>query len=225
MKVLAVIPARGGSKRIPRKNVKLMAGKPLIAWTIEEALKAKSLSRLIVSTDDEEIAEISKLYGADVPFLRPQHLSRDESTGVSTALHAINELSDFNWIMLLQPTSPLRTKEDIDGIFEYCIQKRGSSAVSLAETIQSPSWMFTLGKDRKVIPLLNNKNVTQTKTSTTYVLNGALYLAKVEWLKRTQNLIGGDTLGYLMPADRSIDIDTDDDWQKAELLIKSVYGK
>ena len=123
MKVLGLIPARGKSKGIPRKNIKNLCGKPLIAWTIEESLKSKKLDNVVVSTDDEEIADIAQKYGADVPFMRPAELAGDSTSGIDTVLHAIDELPDFDSVLLLQPTSPLRTSTDIDSIINFAFSK------------------------------------------------------------------------------------------------------
>ena len=131
MSLLALIPARGGSKGILRKNIKTLFDKPLINWTINAAKQAKCIDRIIVSTDDLEIAEIAKKCGADVPFLRPSELAKDETPGIEPALHAIEKVPGFDWLILLQPTSPLRTASDIDGIFNFCQKNLASSAVSV----------------------------------------------------------------------------------------------
>ena len=116
--VIAIIPARGGSKGIPRKNLKTLGGKPLIAWTIQAALKSKTIDRVIVSTEDNEMADIAQEWGAEVPFIRPTELAQDKSTAMETVFHALEMIPNYEWVFLLQPTSPLRTTADIDNIFE-----------------------------------------------------------------------------------------------------------
>lgn len=122
-KILAIIPARGGSKGVPRKNIRDLAGKPLIAWTIEEAKKSKYITRLILSSEDEEIIEAAKKYGCEVPFVRPIELAQDNTPGIEPVLHAIEKCPGYDYVLLLQPTSPLRTVEDIDGCIEFLLNK------------------------------------------------------------------------------------------------------
>jgi len=133
-KILALIPARGGSKGLPRKNIKPLLGKPLIAWTIEQSLASKYLDKVVVSTEDKEIAEISKKYGAEVPFIRPKELAKDDTPSIDVVLHAIDFLEKkelFNIIVLLQPTSPLRTISDIDNSIEFLFSKNAQAIISV----------------------------------------------------------------------------------------------
>ena len=134
MSSIALIPARGGSKGIPRKNIKLFNSKPLIFWTIKAAIESKFVDRVIVSTDDEEIAHIAKSLSAEVPFLRPKELAQDNSSGIDPVVHALNNLQNVKDVLLLQPTSPLRRTKDINGIFELRSKKNTSSAVSVSES-------------------------------------------------------------------------------------------
>lgn len=127
-KILAIIPARGGSKGLPRKNIRELAGKPLIAWTIEAGRKSKYIDRLIVSSEDFEIIEVAKKYGAEIPFVRPKHLAEDESLGLDPVFHALRELPGYDIVVLLQPTSPLRLTEDIDACIEQLIDSGGLHA-------------------------------------------------------------------------------------------------
>lgn len=122
---LAVIPARGGSKGIPRKNIREIAGKPLIAWSIEEAKKSKYITKLILSSDDKEIIDVAKQYGCEAPFVRPKALAADETPGVDPILHAIEQCPGYDYVVVLQPTSPLRTVENIDGAIEMLLAKKG----------------------------------------------------------------------------------------------------
>jgi CMP-N,N'-diacetyllegionaminic acid synthase len=126
-KVLGLIPARGGSKGVARKNIREVRGKPLIAWTIEEARRSIYLDRLVLSSEDTEIMEIARSFGCEVPFRRPEELAADDTPGIDPVLHALRELPGFDYVALLQPTSPLRTAEDIDGCIERCVAKRRAS--------------------------------------------------------------------------------------------------
>ena len=227
MNLLALIPARGASKRIPRKNIKLLNGKPLIGWTIDAALKTSSIKRVVVSTDDEEIASIAKTLGADVPFMRPNKIAEDSSPGIDTALHAIEQLSEFDWLILLQPTSPLRTAADIDGIVRFCLEQNSPSAVSISQVHKHPHWMYQRTESKKLQPIIfNTMNISRQQDITkAYVLNGALYLARIDWLKEQQSFVGQETLGYIMSPESSVDIDTQMDWQWVEFLIKHGYAK
>jgi CMP-N-acetylneuraminic acid synthetase len=130
MSVLALIPARGGSKGIPKKNIKYLAGKPLIEWTIGSAQKSVCIDRVVVSTDDPDIKFLASSLGADIPFDRPDDLAQDETPTILTVLHAIERLPGYDWVLVLQPTSPLRSSEDIDGIWNFTLQHNAKSAVS-----------------------------------------------------------------------------------------------
>src|ERR1700730_1555845 len=156
--ILGVIPARGGSKAIPRKNLAVLANRPLIAWTVEVAIASDSLDRLVISTDDPEIAEIGKKLGAEVPFLRPTELATDTSTSMEVVLHAIqwfdeNENYRPDYVLLLQPTSPLRTVTDIRKSIELLLAKRGDSVVSVCETHQHLLWTKGVNEEGRMIDL------------------------------------------------------------------------
>jgi CMP-N-acetylneuraminic acid synthetase len=222
VKILAIIPARGGSKGIPRKNVKPLAGKPLIGWTIEAALQAQGIDRLIVSTEDEEIASVAKQFGAEVPFMRPLALAQDDTPGIAPVLHAIERLPEFNWVLLLQPTSPLRSVADIKSIIGLCREKLVSSAASITEVIKHPFWMYRRDEHQHLQPLIPNRpDIAQRQDlPPAYALNGALYLARADWLIQNKRFIGPKTLGYVMPEERSVDLDTPMDWQWVEFLME-----
>ena len=217
---LAVIPARGGSKGVPRKNIKLLAGKPLIAWTIEAAKRSKYITTTIVSTDDEEISTVAIEYGAEVPFIRPAYLAEDDTPGVAPILHALEQCPEYDYIVVLQPTSPLRTAEDIDGVIEKMLENDGDFCVSVAETSQSPYWMYTLNKDDVMQPLIDSPLVVRRQDlPKSYSLNGAVYVAKVKELKKTESFITSDTIAYEMPEERSFDIDTITEFKICECLL------
>ena len=220
MTLLALIPARGGSKGIYRKNIRSFYGKPLLQWSIDAALAAGCVDLVVVSTDDPEIAELAKACGALVPFLRPAELATDSAPGIAPVLHALELIPQTTDVLLLQPTSPLRTADDIESIVDLR-QKAGSeSAVSLTLSAKHPAWMYSMSQNHLLKPLLQVENFhCRQHLPDAYVLNGALYLASRDFLLREQTLVSAETIGYIMPADRSVDIDTLFDWRWAEFLM------
>jgi CMP-N,N'-diacetyllegionaminic acid synthase len=222
-KVLAIIPARGGSKGVPRKNIRLLAGKPLLAWTIDEAKKSKYIDRLILSSEDEEIIEIAREYGCEVPFKRPIELARDDTPGIEPVIHAINTLEEkYDFVVLLQPTSPLRTVEDIDGCIQQCVIAELPSCVSLTEAKQSPYWMYHLDDDMKLKSFVQNDEIMNRRQdlSKVYVLNGAVYVAESRFIIEHKSFLTEETAGYIMSEEHSMDIDTELDFSFCEWLIK-----
>ncbi len=221
MKLLGLIPARGGSKAIPYKNSRLLSGKPLLNWSIESALASPSLDHVVVSTDDECLAQLALEAGANVPFLRPSEFATDTSPGIDSAIHALEKLPDFTHILYLQPTSPLRSTADIEGIISFSKYHSCESIVSLCETANHPAWMFDITEKFYLRPLLQSSfPLLRQNIPPTYVLNGALYFASRDFLMREKTFITSSTLGYVMPSDRSVDIDTMEDWYWAEFLLK-----
>ena len=220
---LGIIPARGGSKGVPHKNIRPLAGKPLIAWTIEQAKQSKYLDRCIVSTDDEEIRTIAKKYGGDVPFLRPTELAKDDTPSIAPVLHATGVLQGYDYVVLLQVTSPLRSVEDIDQAIEYCLDNRAESCVSVVEAATSPYWMYKISDSGHMTPILEIKRESgyqRQKLPKIYELNGAVYVASCEFLTRVHDFQNEETLGYIMPAQRSFDIDTLTDFKVADTLMR-----
>ncbi len=221
MKVLGLIPARGGSKGIPRKNIRPIAGRPLIAWTIEIALKSNRLASVVVSTDDQEISEVARRHGAQIPFMRPSELAQDDTPGVDPVLHALDVLPEFDAVLLMQPTSPLRVVDDIDGIIRLAEQTGAGCVVSVAQPSQHPYWMYLLDSGQRLQSFVAAKHVTRRQDlPPVYAANGALYFARREWLESRRTFIAADTVGYIMPAERSVDLDSSLDWKLAELLLK-----
>lgn len=227
MKLLALIPARGGSKGIPRKNIKLLSGKPLIAWTIDAAKQATCIDRIVVTTEDEEIAAVARQFGAEVPFKRPTELAADDTPGIAPVLHALEQLPEFDWVLLLQPTSPLRSVVDIEGIVNLCLERAAPAAVSVCEVDKHPDWMYQRDEADRLQPLIPNRpDITRRQDlAPVYALNGALYLARTDWLQQRKNFIGPETLGYRMPRERSADLDTPQDWLWIEHLIEQHHAK
>lgn len=220
MRTLGLIPARGGSKGIPRKNVRTIAGKPLISWTIESALASRVLAAVVVSTDDEEIAEVARAAGAEVPFMRPAELAADETSGVAPVLHAMTALPQFDSVLLMQPTSPMRGPADVEGILDVA-RNGAESIVSVSEARCHPQWMFEMGDGAELRPIVTQADaVRRQDLPPLYALNGAMYFATRPWLETRRAFIGEGTIGYLMPPERSVDIDDMLDWRLAELLLR-----
>ena len=225
--IVALIPARGGSKGIPGKNIKPLAGKPLIAWTIEAARKSQYIDRVIVSTDDEKIAEVAKQYKADVPFMRPLELATDSASGTDVAIHALNWLKDndknYDALILLQPTSPLRSSEDIDNAIPQFFSSSAKALVSVCEARHHPLWANTLPSDLNmkdfIRPEIKNKN--RQELPVYYQLNGALYIATPDYLLNVKSFFGQETYAFIMPEERSVDIDSLSDFFLAENLLTS----
>ncbi|WPK12399.1 acylneuraminate cytidylyltransferase family protein [Lysinibacillus louembei] len=219
-KILAIIPARGGSKGVPRKNIRDFAGKPLIAWTIEEAKKSKYLSRTILSSEDEEIIAVAEQYDCEVPFVRPLILAQDDTPGIVPVLHAIEQCPGFDYVVLLQPTSPLRTVEDIDGCIEKILYHQADFCVSVTEPEKSPYWMYTMNEHEIMKPLFKLESIPSRRQDLrkVYALNGAIYVAKVDKLLQEKSFLTANTLGYVMSEEKSFDIDNLRDFKVCEYL-------
>jgi CMP-N,N'-diacetyllegionaminic acid synthase len=223
---LAIIPARGGSKGLPRKNLLPLLGKPLIAYTIEAARAARSLQRIVVSTESPEIAEIAWQYGAEVPFLRPAELAQDETPTLPVLQHVLNELKatggyEPEVIVLLQPTSPLRRAEDIDNAVSLLQQTGADSVVSLCVAEHHPAWMKRLEDDR-VLPFLENapEYTRRQEMPPVHRLNGAIYVTRRPILMEQNRILGQDTRGLIIDANSSVDIDTPLDLKIAALILQ-----
>ncbi|MDK2744679.1 MAG: acylneuraminate cytidylyltransferase family protein [Nitrospira sp. BO4] len=221
--VLGLIPARGGSKRAPKKNLRRVGGRPLIAWTIEEARKSRYIDRLILSSEDDEIIAVAKEWGCEVPFKRPPELATDEARGIEPVLHALHVVQGFDLIVLLQPTSPLRIVDDIDQCIEKCVYDEGAPCVvSVAQVDKNPGWMYTLERADKLRPLLKGTDSsTPYALDPVYALNGAVYVAEVNWLKKSKSFLTDETVGMIMPKERSLDIDTELDFRILNAIIPS----
>ena len=231
LSVLGLITARGGSKSIPRKNVADLGGKPLIAWTIEAALASRGLSRVIVSTDDEEIAEVSRRWGAQVPFMRPPELARDDSSHMSVADHALRWLESregirSDYLMLLQPTSPLRTVEDIQGAIQLACDKDGDGVVSVSEAHPHPFLMKRIADDSTLadfmegVPQPGSTSIRRQALPHAYGVNGAIYLTKRDVLLSERTFLPTCTYPYIMPKERSLEIDEPWDLDLVRLILE-----
>lgn len=217
-KVLGVIPARGGSKGVPGKNIRLVAGKPLIALSIEQARNSLYIDRTVVSSDDQQIIAVARQWGGDVPFVRPVELATDEAPGMAPVLHALDQIPGYDYVVLLQPTSPLRLIADIDGCIQLCVSAGAPACVSVTPVTESPYWMFAVDAGSRLRSLLGLSSVGSRRQDLpqAYSINGAVYVARVDWLRKTGTFIAEETLGYVMPRERSIDLDTEQDLEAIE---------
>lgn len=219
--VLAVIPARGGSKGLPGKNVRLLGGRPLLAWTIDAARRSALVDRVILSSDDPQAIDVARAAGCEVPFVRPAALAADDTPMVEVVLHALDQVPGYPVVVLLQPTSPLRTHADVDGALRRYARGDADTCVGVTEPDKSPYWMFTLDDGGLLAPLLGERYFTlrRQELPPAYLPNGAVYVADAAWLRRQRTFVGGRTAAWVMPKERSVDIDTLRDFQLAEGLI------
>ncbi len=229
MSVLAVIPARGGSKSIPNKNIVDVGGKPLIAWTIEESQKSRFIERLIVSTDSQRIAEIASEYGAEVPFERPEELAADDTPGIEPIIHAAIWLEEnagycSEYVMCLSPTTPLRSAFDIDATIKMIRNQHADAVVSVVLAKHHPNWMKVIDSQGFMSSYIGDDILIDRRQDLpdVYALNGAIYLARREVLLENKNWYTNKTCTYLMPEERSIDIDTPWDLKLARLILQEV---
>lgn len=220
-KVLALIPARGGSKTLPRKNILPVAGRPLIAWTIEAALTSQHIDTVAVSSDDIEILEVASSWESVVSISRPAPLASDTANSVDVVLHALDYLKGHDIIMLLQPTSPLRNSHDIDTAIELMIMRSAPACVSVCPSQYSPYWMFNIDDTDKLQSIVGSENIPSRRQdlAPAYMPNGALYIARTEWLRRTKSFFAPGAIAYIMPSERSLDIDTRSDFDRFTEMI------
>ncbi len=223
--MLAIIPARGGSKGLPGKNIKDLCGKPLIAYTIEAALKSKKITQVVLSTDDEAIAETCKRYGIEIPFLRPKELASDNSLIVDTYIYTVDRINkeqnkNYTSVVALLPTCPLRTAEDIDRAIEIYEKKEADSVISFYEAPHPVQWYKKIDKDgilRSILPE-GDRLANRQEEEKSYLPNGAIYVFSMDLL-RDKKYYSNKTYPYIMPASRSIDIDNLFDFEMAEFLL------
>lgn len=224
--IIAVIPARGGSQRLPRKNVKNLAGKPLISWTIDAALNSRSLDSVVVSSDDEEILSEAAKYPVQV-LKRPDHLATATATTFETLLHCVDAPSfqsqTAQQILLLQPTSPLRTSEDIDRAIALKKESGASSVISVCECEHSPLWSNVLNERGEMDDFLpaHILNKRSQDLPVYYRLNGAIYISDIDKFKEQGGFFMKNSRAYVMPRDRSIDIDTEIDFKLCQLMLEA----
>ncbi|MBS1790722.1 MAG: acylneuraminate cytidylyltransferase family protein [Acidobacteria bacterium] len=231
MKVLGLIPARGGSKGVPRKNIRLLAGKPLLAYTAEAALAATRLTRVVLSTDDEEIAEIGRGCGIEVPFLRPAELAEDTTPTLPVVQHAVHFLESrgerFDAICLLQPTNPLRQASDIDGCTEL-LERAGADTVFTMLSVppeHNPHWVYFQNADGSLRLSTGEASPIPRRQELppAFHREGSVYVARRDVVMNKNSLYGSKVIGFEIERGHSVNIDNLEDWERAEsLLLKTI---
>ncbi|MCD4722139.1 MAG: acylneuraminate cytidylyltransferase family protein [Desulfobacula sp.] len=233
-RILGLITARGGSKGLPGKNIINIAGKPLIAWTIECAQKSGYLDRLIVSTDNNEIARVCREYNAQVPFLRPAHLASDTATSIDVVMHAIDTLKEkgeeYDYICLLEPTSPLREPHDIDDSIKQLINMPDAEAIVGVCPLESMHPEFNVTMDvhnfiSKYETGQNIKSLRRQDLASVYFFEGTIYISKISAVREKMGFYHDKTLGYIVPRHKSIEIDDQYDILMAEAILKERLNK
>ena len=221
-KILAVIPARSGSVGLPDKNILPFGGKPLVAHTINIARKSIYIDHLICSTDSEKIKKIALKYKCSVPFLRPKYLSTNKTSMLDVLFHLTKKFTDYFYLVLLQPTSPLRTTSDIDEAIKKCEQTNAFSVVSVNKMEKSSTWMFNLTQKQAMLPIFKNTNYNKRRQDLrdTYILNGAVYVIRYSNILKKLSFINKKTVAHIMPTERSVDIDNFFDFKLAEMWLK-----
>ena len=225
-RILSVIPARGGSKGFPRKNIANLAGIPLIAWTIKASLNSKYITKTIVSSDDKEILEVSIKYGAEI-IRRPDDLANDTATSESVVKHAIDYLKSieevFDIVILLQPTSPFRDYMDIDNAFEIMFNSNATATISVFEFDNKILKNFEKKTDGFLKGVSNNKYpfMRRQDLPSVYMPNGAIYIIKVAAFEAKNSFFTDRVSNYLMPQDKSLDIDCAEDFIRAESILNA----
>jgi CMP-N,N'-diacetyllegionaminic acid synthase len=227
MSFLGLICARGGSKGIPRKNVKDICGQPLIAYSIQAAQQSTLLSDIVVSTDDQEIADVALSYGASVPFMRPAELASDKALQIDAIIHAVETLAaqgkPYDYVVLLQPTCPLRDGADIDGAITKFKEEQADTLISVTEVAgYHPSTMYRKNEEAGLSPYITSdkSGVLRQNFDQLWWRNGAIYILSVDVMKQRRSLYGDKVVGFEMPAEKSANIDEPLDWTIAECLLR-----
>lgn len=227
MKTLGLIPARGGSKGVPGKNIKLLCGKPLLQYTAESALASRRLSRVILSTDDETIAKAGLQCGLDVPFLRPPELARDDTAMIDVVVHALRWIEEaggaFDAVCLLQPTNPFRRATDIDACIDL-LEATGADAVTTVLRVPeqyNPHWVYVPNPENWLILSTGEESPISRRQDLppAFHREGSVYVTRWDVVKCERSLYGRRLMGYLLDAENRININTPDEWKKAEEIL------
>ncbi|MEK7144835.1 MAG: acylneuraminate cytidylyltransferase family protein [Patescibacteria group bacterium] len=223
-KILCIIPARGGSRRLPGKNIKLLNGVPLIGYAIRAAKGSQYVDTVIVSTDDEEIARVAREQGADMPFMRPTELASDTATTLPVLEHAVGFLEEkglhFDLILLIQPTVPGVESHDVDAAIEKLVVTGANSCVSVCEIVERPEWMYRMGEGARVTPYVETTVTHSQDMEKLYRVNGAVYVMTHDTVMKRHLIRDNEScVAVMMPMERSTDIDTPMDFIIAETLL------
>ena len=225
--VLGLIAARGGSKGVPGKNIFVVNGRPLIQWSIDTAHASRYIDRLILSSDDSAIMEIARNAGCEVPFRRDAALASDTASAIDVVADALLRVPGYDIVVLLQPTSPLRIAADIDGALELLVSSGAGACVTVREVDEHPYWMFRLGDDGRLSRFAEPAGgmpLRRQDLPPAWSLNGAVYVANCDWFLQHRTFLSPATVGYPMPADRSLDIDTFEDIQKLQRQVGEIHS-
>lgn len=227
-KILCIIPARGGSRGLARKNVLEICGKPLIAYSIEQALSCSYIDKVLVSTEDEEIARISKSYGADVPFMRPAELAQDDTSSLDVLLHGINRLEnegqEFEIVVMLHATSPLRAVEDIDSCIAKLVEEDAENVFSVSLSYRNPYFNMVEVVGEKVVQVKAGNYSSRQSAPSVYDLNASVYVWWKDVFKKKQSYYYEGSKFYIMGKERSVDIDDEIDFELVRLLMEKKNG-
>lgn len=229
-KIVAIIPARGGSKSIPKKNIKNLLGKPLIFYSIKASLHSRYIDRVIVSTENAKIAQLAKNLGAEIPFLRPKNLAADSTPTLPVLKHALAYLENKKGyrpdiVVLIQPTSPFVLPQDIDTAIEKLFKENSKTCFSVCEVNQRPEWMYKI-EGKKIIPIIKSDlSLRRQDLPPIYISNGSVFVSRKETLMEKNRIIDSNSSIIIMPRERSIDIDEPFDFAVAKLLMKAHLSK
>lgn len=228
MRILGIVPARGGSKGVRRKNIRPLGGKPLLCYTAEAALASRSIAMTVLSTEDEEIAELGRVCGLHVPFLRPPELSKDDTPTLPVVVHALNWMErageKFDAVCLLQPTSPFRASDTIDACVDMLIQTQADSIVTvrLVPTEYNPHWVFKIDSTGQLRLFMKDANVITRRQALppAYFRDGSIYLTRRNVILEDQSLYGQVSMGFIQNDEQHVNIDTLEDWERAEAILR-----
>jgi N-acylneuraminate cytidylyltransferase len=221
--VLGLVVARGGSKGVPGKNILPVGGRPLIQWTIDAARESSHIDRLVLSSDDAAIIDVAVRGGCEAPFVRPASLATDEATSIDVVVDALSRVPGHDIVVLLQPTSPLRSAQDIDGALELLESSGAPSCVSVRPADEHPFWTFRrdeAGALSRFVEPPAGMPLRRQDLPAAWCLNGAVYAARVDWFLQHRSFLTPETVGYPMPAERSLDIDTPADVERLQSTVE-----
>lgn len=221
--VLGLIAARGGSKGVPGKNILQVGGRPLIQWTIDAARGSRHIDRLVVSSDDPAIIDVAERGGCEAPFRRDASLATDESSSIDVVVDALERIPGYGVVVLLQPTSPLRNVSDIDGVLALLQSSGAPACVSLRAAAEHPYWTFGLDARGNLSHFAEPPNgvpLRRQALPAAWCLNGAVYAADTNWFLRERRFLSPQTVGYPMPAERSVDVDTFEDLERVKRVLR-----
>lgn len=211
--IVAIIPVRGGSKGVPGKNLRKIQGETLLANAIKKAKRSKYIDSILVSSEDPELIKEALASGAEVPFIRPAELAQDDTPSIEPVLHAMSQIQPYNYVVLLQVTSPLCTEEDIDNCIYFCHANQAPACVTVTEPDHPPFWSFKLSNEKQIQALFPSEiKKRRQELPEVYALNGAVYIARYDWLIENKTFVTNETLAHIMPRERSLDIDSELDF-------------